>query len=80
MMYMIKGDIRIKEIEHYFCSSFHFIYKNDISPCIDNAKDLLIWYKEEVDKRKIERERVNLREICHSLIEKNAEEEFADDI
>jgi len=54
---MIKGDLRVKDIESLVAQSIDFMYKNDLGRCIQNVKEMLVWYKEEIEKREGDRER-----------------------
>jgi len=79
--YRIEQDLRIKDLEKLFAVNMINMHQNGQETCLAALKDLVSWYSEEVDRRKLYREKGLFKDILQSVVNyEGAEPQSIDDV
>jgi len=74
--FKLEQDLKINDIETLFAHSLIIVHQNDQKNCIDNLHDLINWYRDEIDRRKLFKERAVLNEILQHVLTQDVSEEI----
>ena len=81
LSYRIEQDLKINDLEGLFANTLVNLYQNEQEACIDNMKSMINWYRDEVDRRKLFRERDLFKDIQQNVAnQESVEREHIDEI
>ena len=67
LSYRLDQDLKIKDLEILFANALVQLYQSQQESCITNMKDMISWYRDEVDRKKVFREKNLFKDILQSV-------------